>query len=153
MPDKGASAVSLSRRAVLAWLVCLALLGPFPAAGAETGGPFALVDPAGRTFTDTSFRGKWELIYFGYTFCPDLCPTTFAVISDALDRLGPLAERLQPIFVTLDPKRDTPAVVGAYVKAIDPRILGLTGSPAAIDAAARQYHVCYQIEKNWRRAG
>ena len=91
------------------------------------GGPFTLQDGSGRQVTDRDFRGKYMLVYFGYTFCPDVCPTTLNEVADALDRSGSKADRLQPIFITVDPKRDTPAVVKQYVAAFTPRLIGLTG--------------------------
>src|SRR4029077_7237917 len=96
------------------------------------GGPFTLRDGNGRTVTERDFRGKYMLVYFGYTFCPDVCPTTLNEMSEALDRLGPKADRVQPIFITVDPKRDTPAVVKQYVTAFTPRLIGLTGTPEQI---------------------
>jgi len=107
------------------------------------GGPFALENGDGRQVTDRDFRGKYLLVYFGYTFCPDVCPTTLAEVADALDRLGPKADRLQPIFITVDPKRDTPAVVRQYVAAFSPRLVGLTGSPEQIAEVAKEYRVYY----------
>lgn len=115
-------------------------LGRSPAA---LGGPFTLVDPAGRTVTDASFRGKVMLVYFGYTHCPDVCPTDLAAIGEAVRQLGPAARDLAPIFITLDPERDTPEVMGEFVQLIDAGVVGLTGSPAAIDAAAKAYRVYY----------
>ena len=82
--------------------------------GSLVGGPFTLEDGNGKPVTDRDFRGKYMLVYFGYTFCPDVCPTTLNEVADALDQLGPKADRLQPIFITVDPKRDTPAVVKQY---------------------------------------
>ena len=84
------------------------------------GGSFTLEDGNGRQVAERDFRGKYLLIYFGYTFCPDVCPTTLTEAADALERLGPKADRLQPIFITVDPKRDTPAVVKQYVAAFSP---------------------------------
>ena len=97
--------------------------------------------------TDKTYRGKWELVFFGYTFCPDLCPLTLGVIADALDRLGPDAVKVQAIFITLDPKRDTPTVVSDYVAGFDKRIVGLSGSPEAIAAVAAQFKVQYEAVK------
>jgi protein SCO1/2 len=111
------------------------------------GGPFSLVDGTGATITDQSFRGRWELVFFGYTYCPDLCPTTLSTIADALNELGPLATQIQPIFITVDPKRDTPKVIGDYVRNFDPRIVGLTGSAEAIAAVAAEYKVYYAVHK------
>jgi len=94
--------------------------------------------------TDQTFRGKWLLVYFGYTHCPDVCPTTLADIAELVEQLGPLAERVQPLFITIDPERDTTATVAEFVGAFDPRIIGLTGTPAEIAAAAKQYRVYYK---------
>lgn len=107
------------------------------------GGPFALVDGNGKQVTDRDFRGKYMLVYFGYTFCPDVCPTTLNEVADALDHLGTKANRLQPIFITVDPKRDTPAVMKQYTAAFTPRLLGLTGTPEQIAKVAREYRVYY----------
>jgi protein SCO1/2 len=112
------------------------------ASGASIGGPFTLVN-GGGTVTDQTYRGKWVLVYFGYTFCPDVCPTTLTNIAQALAKLGPAANDIQPIFITVDPKRDKPSLVGSYVKAFDPRMVGLTGSEAQIAAVAKEYHVYY----------
>lgn len=111
--------------------------------GPSIGGPFTLTDGAGREITDAAFRGKYVLVYFGYTFCPDVCPTTLTQVEDALGKLGPKAKRLQALFITVDPKRDTPAVVGAYAKAFGPGIEGLTGTPEQIARVAREYRVYY----------
>jgi protein SCO1 len=107
------------------------------------GGSFTLEDGSGKQVTDRDLRGKYLLIYFGYTFCPDVCPTTLTETADALDRLGPKADRLQPIFITVDPKRDTPAVVKQYAAAFSPRLIGLTGSPEQIAQVAKEYRVYY----------
>ncbi len=117
------------------------------AAAPRIGGPFTLAAADGATVTDRSFRGKWLLIYFGYTFCPDACPTALSNISAALARLGRLADRVQPLFITVDPRRDTAKVMAEYVKAFDPRILGLTGSAAAIADVAREYGVYVAPQK------
>jgi protein SCO1/2 len=111
---------------------------PFPVA---FGGPFTLVDQTGATRTDADFRGRFMLVYFGYTTCPDICPTDLQVIADALDRLGPAASRVQPVFVTVDPGRDTPAVLRDYLANFRPDLIGLTGSEAQIGAAAKAYKV------------
>ena len=107
------------------------------------GGPFTLTATDGSTVTDETYRGKILLVYFGYTFCPDACPTTLNDIAAALAELGPLADRVQPLFITIDPKRDTREVLANYVKAFDPRIVGLTGTPEQITAAAKAYGVYY----------
>src|SRR5262245_8052539 len=107
------------------------------------GGPFALTDQNGKTVTDPNFRGRFMLVFFGFTHCPDICPAELQVMSQSLDALGPRAEEVAPIFITLDPERDTPEDVGAYVKNFGPRFLGLTGSPEAVAAAAKAYRVAY----------
>ena len=107
------------------------------------GGPFTLVDGNGKTVTDKDFRGKYMLVYFGYTFCPDVCPTTLNAVADAIDKLGPAASRIQPLFITVDPKRDTQAVVKQYAAAFGPSIEGLTGTPEQIAKVAKEYRVYY----------
>ena len=108
------------------------------------GGPFSLVDQNGKTVTNRDFHGKYMLIFFGFTHCPDICPAELQVMSAALDALGPKADDVVPIFVTLDPGRDTPEAVGAYVKNFGNNFVGLTGSPAEIYGAAKSYRVNYQ---------
>ena len=107
------------------------------------GGPFTLEDGNAKPVKDRDFRGRYMLVYFGYTFCPDVCPTTLNAIADAMDRLGPAADRIQPVFITVDPKRDTPAAMKAYAAAFGPRIEGLTGTPEQIAAVAKAYRVYY----------
>jgi protein SCO1 len=107
------------------------------------GGPFTLEDGSGNPVSDKDFRGKYMLVYFGYTFCPDVCPTTLGAVADAMDKLGPAASRIQPLFITVDPKRDTPPVVRQYAAAFGPRIIGLTGTPEEIAAVAKAYRVYY----------
>jgi protein SCO1/2 len=120
----------------------LFLSGSQPAA-LTVGGPFSLIDGDGRPVTDQTWHGKYMVVYFGYTYCPDVCPTTLSNLADALDKLGAKADRLQPLFVTVDPKRDTPPVVKQYAAAFGPRIIGLTGSAEQIAAAAKAYRVYY----------
>ena len=111
--------------------------------GVTVGGPFALTDDHNRPVTDETYRGRWMLVYFGYTFCPDVCPTELQTVSAALDALGPDADKLAPLFITVDPERDTVAAMADYVKLFDPRLIGLTGTPAQIAAATRAYRVYY----------
>src|SRR3712207_9512812 len=87
---------------------------------------FELVDQTGKTVRDEDFEGKWQLVFFGFTSCPDICPTTLANVTAALEQLGPTAEKLQPLLITVDPERDTPPVLKEYLTAFDPRILSLT---------------------------
>lgn len=121
-----------------------------PLAGAAIGGPFRLIDQDGRPASDREFAGRWRIMYFGYTFCPDICPTTLQTLMKAraaFDAAHPeLAARLVPIFVSVDPARDTPAVMKQYVAAFGPGLIGLTGGDAAIAAVAREYAVSYQRE-------
>jgi protein SCO1/2 len=112
-------------------------------AGFGVGGPFTLQDGSGKTVTDRDFRGKYMLVYFGYTHCPDVCPTTLNAVADALDKLGPKAQRIVPLFITVDPKRDTAAVVKQYAAAFGPNFVGLTGSASEIAEVAKEYRVYY----------
>ncbi len=116
-----------------------------PLAGAAIGGPFSLVDQKGATVTDADLKGKYALIYFGYTYCPDVCPTDMARLGQALTQFegkdAARARKVQPVFVTIDPERDTPAIVGEFVANFHPRFIGLTGSPEAIAATLKAYRV------------
>jgi protein SCO1 len=119
-----------------------------PLAGARIGGPFRLVDGDGRAFTDRDLAGRWRVMYFGYTFCPDVCPTDMQNIGAGLRRFeatdAKRAATVVPVFVTVDPERDTAPVVKQFAAAFHPRAIGLTGSPQAIAAAARAYAVYYK---------
>jgi protein SCO1/2 len=144
------------QRLVLATLAVLALsgtgifvartagLGPGAGLPAAIGGPFALTAANGAIMTEQSFAGRWMLVYFGYTHCPGICPITMTAIAQVLEKLGPLAEKVQPIFVTIDPDRDRPEKVDAFAKAFDSRIIGLTGSPAEIAQVAKEYRVFFK---------
>jgi protein SCO1 len=109
---------------------------------------FALTAADGTSVTEQTYRGKWLVIYFGYTFCPDICPTTMMDIAGALDMLGPRANKVQGLFITVDPKRDTPSVLTDYLKSFDPHLVGLTGTPAQIAHAAKSFHVFYERQDN-----
>jgi len=104
---------------------------------------YLLQDTNGRSVTSEDFRGRFQLIAFGYTYCPDVCPTTLVEMAAILKQLGDLADRLQPIFVTVDPERDSAKVLKTYTEFFDPRILGLTGSPALIRRAADNFKIRY----------
>jgi protein SCO1/2 len=117
------------------------------AAPVTVGGPFTLVAPDGAVVTDRTYRGKWLLVYFGFTFCPNTCPMALVEIGTALEKLGRNADDLQPLFITVDPLRDTPAVMGDYIQSFDPRIVGLTGTLQQIAAAAAEYGVYYAPHK------
>jgi cytochrome oxidase Cu insertion factor (SCO1/SenC/PrrC family) len=106
------------------------------------GGPFTLTDHTGRARSDSEFRGRLMIVYFGYTFCPDVCPTDLQAITQALNALGPLAAEVQPIFITIDPERDT-KVLAEYVSAFHPSLIGLTGSSAEIRKVANAYKAFY----------
>ncbi len=112
------------------------------AAAVPIGGPFTLVDQDGRTVTQTDFAGKWMLVYFGYTYCPDVCPLGLNTIAEALEQL-PLAQRdaIVPVLVTVDPERDTPEILKEYVAAFGPQFKGLTGSPEQVQAALKAWRV------------
>lgn len=114
---------------------------------AAIGGPFELVATDGQTVTDQTYRGKWLLIYFGYTFCPDACPTALNSMSVALEKLGSRAGKFQPLFVTVDPQRDTRDVMANYLTSFDPRIIGLTGTKDQIDRVIKVYRLYVSREK------
>ena len=115
-----------------------------PAISAAFEGKFNLTMLDGRDVTLADYRGKWVLIYFGYTFCPDVCPTTLTELGGALRQLGAKAKRVQALFITVDPVRDTRNVMARYLKAFDPGIAGLRGDPDDIEAAAKSFHVYYR---------
>jgi protein SCO1 len=104
---------------------------------------FALTTAEGTPVTEASYRGKWLLVYFGYTYCPDLCPTALAALAGAVERLGPAGARVQPLFITVDPERDTPAILAAYVQAFGGHLAALRGNEAETAAAARAFRVSY----------
>ncbi|QOZ72176.1 protein SCO1/2 [Bradyrhizobium arachidis] len=107
------------------------------------GGPFELIDQTGKPRSDRDFRGRLMLVYFGFTYCPDVCPTDLMAIGQALEQLGPDADAVQPVFITLDPERDTAEHLAEYVPLFHPRLLGLTGSLDAIEATAEAYKVYF----------
>jgi protein SCO1/2 len=111
---------------------------------ALVGGPFQLTDQNGNTVTDQTFKGKLMLVYFGFTYCPDACPTALGVMSAAIDKLDVAADRVVPILITVDPERDTPQVLKDYVSSFHPSMVGLTGTKEQIAQAAKAYRVFYQ---------
>jgi protein SCO1/2 len=129
-------------------LLALALREP-PRGAAGTalasaiGGPFQLIDQNGKPFSDADLKGKWHLIFFGYTHCPDACPTALNEMSLALDRLGMKRDEVGVVFITVDPERDTPDALKSYVQSFDAPIVALTGSPEAVAQAAKAYRVFY----------
>jgi protein SCO1 len=114
----------------------------FPAEGSKL--PFTLTATDGTAVSDQTYRGKWLMVYFGYTYCPDVCPTTMMEIAGALNALGPHTAMVQALFITVDPQRDTGAVLNDYLKSFDRSIIGLTGTYAQIAAAAKTFHVFYE---------
>lgn len=108
------------------------------------GGPFTLTNTDGKQVTESDFRGRLMLVFFGFTNCPDICPTELSTIAKALDRLGTDAAKVAPVFISVDPERDTPEVIAGYVKNIDSRIVGLTGKPSEVSAAAKAYRVYFR---------
>ncbi|HWI25394.1 MAG TPA: SCO family protein [Stellaceae bacterium] len=149
------------RRGLIIFLVGLAfILGAFSfdylwnqtgsaggVVGVSIGGPFTLTDQNGVLRHDNDFRGKLMLVYFGYTYCPDACPAALNTMTAALDKLGATADAVQPIFITVDPARDTPAQMKAYAANFTPRLVALTGTPTEIAAAAKAYRVYFQKVK------
>lgn len=131
------------------WLAaCIAALGicmSSASVGAAPDWQFRLTTLSGRDVTMADYRGKWLLIYFGYTFCPDVCPATLSELGDALKALGPRASKVHVLFVTLDPTRDKTPVLARYLKAFDPRIDGLRGDPEETEDAAKSFHVYYRL--------
>jgi len=114
----------------------------------QIGGPFTLTDGHGKTVTDRDFRGRYMLIYFGYTHCPDACPTTLGDMASALDKMPEAArKKVVPVFITVDPARDTPDVIGDYAEAFGPEFVGLTGDEGAVAQVTREYHVYAQKHK------
>ena len=134
--------------ALAAWFTTNRWTAPVPIAESSgkalIGGPFALVDHHGMEVTDGDFRGRLLLVYFGYTFCPDVCPLELETVSRALELLGPDAGQVQPLFITIDPERDTPQVMADYVAHFHPGLVGLSGSVARIRDVAGAYRVFYQ---------
>ena len=118
---------------------------------ASIGGPFSLIDDEGQTKTDKDFRGRYMLIYFGYTYCPDVCPTALQSMTQAMDQLPPESQaKITPIFITIDPERDTAKQLKAYVENFHPRLVGLTGTPEQIAQTARLYRVYFGRAKDER---
>jgi protein SCO1/2 len=143
--------LALAAAGTLAAAGALLIVRPVPrvttSGTAAIGGPFTLLATNGESVSDQTYRGKWLLLFFGYTYCPDACPTTLTNISVALEKLGSDASKLQPLFVTVDPQRDTRDAMTEYLKSFDPRILGLTGTQAQIESVVKEYRVYVAPEK------
>jgi protein SCO1/2 len=139
-----ATVLALAVAGGAAWFVLLPAISSMAGGEATVGGPFRLTDQHGATVTEQDFAGRYMLVYFGYTFCPDVCPLSLANMTQALDLLPPdQAEQVVPIFITVDPERDTVAQLAEYAPLFHPRLVALTGSPEAIKAAARAYRVYF----------
>lgn len=130
---------------VIAAIAAFVLYGGTGGKGvASIGGPFSLVDHKGQPKTDKDFRGRYMLIYFGYTYCPDVCPTALQSMTQALDRLDPATQKkIIPVFITIDPERDTVKQLNAYVDNFHPSMVGLTGTPEEITKTARVFRVYF----------
>ncbi|WP_324748938.1 SCO family protein [Sphingomonas sp. LY54] len=128
-----------------------------PLAGASLGGPFTLTDQDGKQVSDTDFDGRYRLVYFGFTYCPDVCPVDLQVIGQGfrqLEKSDPaIAAKVQPIFISVDPERDTPPVVKEFVSAFHPRLVGLTGTPEQIAEVAKRYGIYYIKEQSEGASG
>ena len=128
-----------------------------PLAGASIGGPFTLTDQDGKQVSDTDFDGRYRLVYFGFTYCPDVCPVDLQVIGQGLRQLEKsdpaVAAKVQPIFISVDPERDTPPVVKQFVSAFHPRLVGLTGTPEQIAKVAKSYGIYYIKEQSEGASG
>jgi protein SCO1/2 len=111
---------------------------------AAVGGPFKLTDQNGKEVSDQDLKGRPFLVFFGFTHCPDVCPTALFEVSEIMRALGPDADRTRALFITVDPERDTPAVLKDYLSSFDPHLTGLTGDPAALAAVAKAYRVYYK---------
>jgi protein SCO1 len=122
-----------------------------PLAGAAIGGPFSLTDQNGRRVSDSDFAGKYRLVYFGFTYCPDVCPVDLQVAGQGLRQLEKsdpqVAAKVQPIFISVDPARDRPAVIKPFVEAFHPRLIGLTGTEAEIKDVAKRYGVYFSKQE------
>jgi protein SCO1 len=133
---------------ILCFGVVLLVSGRISAPGvsqvAAVGGPFSLTDQNGRTVTDRDLKGHPFLVFFGFTHCPDVCPTTLFDVSEVLKALGPDADRARALFITVDPERDTASTLKDYLSSFDPHLSALTGDPAAIAAVAKAYRVYYK---------
>jgi len=130
---------------VVAGIALAGRLALLPAGGQAIGGPFILQNGHGQLVRDSDFRGRWMLVYFGYTYCPDVCPTTLATLAHALAALPKgKADKVVPLFISIDPERDTPALIGDYVAAFSPALVGLTGTPEQVALAAKAYKVFFR---------
>jgi protein SCO1/2 len=136
-------AIAVAAGATALWMG-LALRAQVQSGATKIGGPFTLVDDTGAQVSEADLKGKSTVMYFGYTFCPEVCPTTLTDLAQWMQMIGQDADRLNYVFVTVDPERDTPKVMHDYVSAFDPRIRGLTGTSEQIAEVAKEYGVYYK---------
>ena len=132
-------------RIIAAFVLLIFVAGTATVRAADIGGPFTLVDHHGNGVNQDSYPEKYQLIFFGYTYCPDICPTTLLVLGQTLDLLGPEAARVQALFITVDPARDTVDVLAEYVPNFHPDLIGLTGTPKQVVEAAKAFRMFYRI--------
>jgi protein SCO1/2 len=152
MTSRSARIVLVSAAFLAGLLLCFSLVllvsgrlsGPGAPQTAAIGGPFRLTDQEGRTVTEQNLKGRPFLVFFGFTHCPEICPTTLFEMSEILRKLGPDAERVRVLFITVDPERDTPAALKDYLSSFDPHMLGLTGDAESIAAVAKAYRAYYK---------
>lgn len=158
MPSSGKIVFALSVLAIAlavglgAWWLVPGGGGPSVTGEALVGGPFEMTDHNGKRVSEKDFLGRYMLAFFGFTYCPDVCPSELQTMSAALDRMGPEAEKIQPVFVTVDPARDTPEAMKAYVANFHPRLIGLTGSEEDVARMARAYRIYYGRAKGYEEA-
>ena len=150
-----AAFITLMAFGTTAWILTERLMEPKTVSGegvvvapAGIGGPFKLTSDAGKTVTEKAFAGKYALVYFGYSFCPDVCPTALQHIASGLDKLGDDAKKVVPVFVSVDPDRDTPDQLAQYVDLFHPEMVGLTGSADEIKKVAKKFRVYYALHKD-----
>lgn len=150
-----AALVALMAFGTTAWILTERLTEPKTLSGegvvvapAGIGGPFKLTSDAGKPVTEQAYSGKYVLVYFGYSFCPDVCPTGLQNIAAGLDKIGEKAKKVTPIFISVDPDRDTPDQLAQYVDLFHPDMVGLTGTAEEIKAVAKKFRVYYALHKD-----
>ncbi len=129
----------LLRAVIVSLVFCTSIFAAELEVDTTASGPFSLIDKTGKAVTDADFRGKFMLVFFGYTFCPDVCPTDLQIMAQAMDEMGEAGNKVQPIFISIDPVRDTPEIIAEYAGYFHPRLIGLTGSSRQTATAAWNY--------------
>ncbi len=150
-----AAAIALSAFGLSGWILIDRLTQEKTISGegviavpANTGGPFQLISNENKTVTQDAFKGKYALVYFGYSFCPDVCPTGLQNVAAGIDKAGDKGKNVVPVFITVDPERDTPDQLAQYVELFHPRMVGLTGDEAKIKDVAKKFRVYYALRKD-----